>query len=406
MSPLAITGMSSISGLGIGTDDFEHSLFGGVTAIAPAAFDVTGTRSRRAARIVEFDASEHIPAGRLRRIDRIGQLAVAGSRLALQDAGLDAPDAVDRDRTGIVMGSTTAGLHTLVTYLDGLIARGPDGASPMDFSNTVGNAAASLCGIELGLRGINVTVNYKEVSAAAAVAYAATALEGGQADAVITGGVEDIESTYFAVHDSFGCLAYDDGAGEASRPFDRRRNGFVLGTGTFLLVLETVGAAAARAATPRGHLVGMAAASGPCRLNNWPDEAAPLARCMRAALQSAGIAPDDVAVVLASANSTPTLDRIEAEAIADVFGAGRVPVASVKGALGESGASAAAAIQAALLALRSRLIPPTVGFEQADETCPVDVSPAARALPAGRGPFALANSFGSGGANYSLVVRV
>jgi 3-oxoacyl-(acyl-carrier-protein) synthase len=127
---------------------------------------------------------------------------------------------------------------------------------------------------------------------------------------------------------------------------------------------------------------------------------------MRAALQSAGIAPDDVAVVLASANSTPTLDRIEAEAIADVFGAGRVPVASVKGALGESGASAAAAIQAALLALRSRLIPPTVGFEQADETCPVDVSPAARALPAGRGPFALANSFGSGGANYSLVVRV
>jgi 3-oxoacyl-[acyl-carrier-protein] synthase II len=274
----------------------------------------------------------------------------------------------------------------------------------MDFSNTVGNAAASLCGIELGLRGVNATLNYKEASAAAAVAHASRVLLAGQARALITGGVEDIEATYFAVHDAFGVLAWDAGDGEVSRPFDSKRNGFVLGTGAYLLVLETVESAAERAALPHGHLLGLGATSGPCRLNAWPTDGAPLVRCMRDALASAGRAASDVAVVFASANSTLALDRIEAEAIATVFGPSGVPVVAVKGALGECGASSAAALQAAILSLRRRRLPPTAGLVERDEACAVDVSPAVRQLPAENGRVAIVNSFASGGTNYSLVV--
>jgi 3-oxoacyl-[acyl-carrier-protein] synthase II len=398
--------MSNISGFGIGMARFEQALFCGETAVAPVPFDTSGTRSRKAVSIAHFDPSEFIPANRLRRIDRIGQVTVACGRLTLQDAGLDNVEAVDRGRLGVVLGSSTAGLHTVVRYLDNLIEQGVEGGSALDFSNTVGNAAASLCGLELGLRGPNVTLNYKEASAAAAIAYASSVLATGQADAVLTGGVEDFEGTYFAVHDAFRSLAWDDGCGEASRPFDRRRNGFVIGSGGYLLALETEAMATERAAPRLGYLVGVGASAGPCRLNAWPHDVQPLARCMNEALTSAGASRADVAAVFASANSTPALDRVEASALTQVFGPAGVPVVALKGALGESGASGAAGLQAAILALRSGRLPPTVGFAETDPDCFVNVSSSTRDLPARSGQVAVVNSFASGGTNYSLVVRL
>ena len=302
-----------------------------------------------------------------------------------------------------MVGSATAGLHTLVSYLDGLAQRGRAGASAMDFSNTVGNAAASLCGLELGLRGPNLTLACREASAAGAIAAAAGLLAGDQADALVTGGVDDFEAMYFAVHDAFGVLAHDAGQGEASRPFDRRRNGFVMGSGGFLLALERPPFAAARGASVLGWLRGVGATAARATLNAWPEDAGALARAMREALADAGAGPADVAVVFASANSTVALDRVEATALADVFGDRGVPVVAIKGALGESGAAGAAALQAALDALRRRRLPPTAGHEEPDPACPVDVSPVQRPLAAG--PLvALVNSFASGGTSYSLAV--
>lgn len=403
MLPLAITGTSSISGFGVGTASLEGGLVAGRSAIGPVPFDLPGTRSRTAALIPGFDPTAYIPVARLRRIDRIGQLAIASCRMAIEDAAWMPGRNVEVTRAGVVIGSATAGLHTLVTYLDGLIERGRSGASAMDFSNTVGNAAASLCGVEFGLRGANVTLNYKEASSAAAMACAAAMLQAGQADALVTGGVEDFEATYFAVHDAFGGLARDDGAGEVSRPFDRRRNGFVLGSGSFFLTLERPALAATRGVTPRGRLLGVGASAARCGLNAWPLDSAALARSVRAALADAGVQPSDVAVVFASANSTPALDRAEAMALTEVFGPHGVPVVAIKGALGESGATAAAAVQVALRALRLRELPPTIGYEMADEACPVDVSPVSRRLHS-EGTVAVVNSFASGGTSYSLVV--
>ncbi len=403
--PVAITGIGAISGFGVGRAALEAGLAEGRSTIAPIAlFDTSGTRAHCAARLADFDAAAFVPPERLRRVDHISRLAIAATALALDDAGLPRHPPPDggADR-GIVLGTDTAGLRSLVEFLDRLRALGPQGASALDFSNTVGNAPASLCGIAFGLRGPNVTLSHKEASALAAVAFAAGLVRNGKARAIVTGGVDEYESTYFSIHDHFDVLARDAGDGEASRPFDRRRNGFVMGAGAFLLVVEHPDAAEARAATVNGRLLGFGSVSSDSRLNAWPADPQPLVRTMREALACAGVEPADVGVVFASANSTPTLDRIEGQALAEVFGPAGVPVVSVKGALGESGAAGAAGLVGALLALRSGVVPPTLGSEQPDPDCPVDVSSRARPFNPTR-PLALVNAFARGGTNHSAVV--
>jgi 3-oxoacyl-[acyl-carrier-protein] synthase II len=402
---LAVTGLGCISGLGVGRAAFERGLFGGQRAYGPVrGFDTGGARSHLAGRIDGFDPAAFIAPEKLRRVDRIGQLAIAGCRLALEDAALTDRSNIDAADVGVVIGTATAGLHTLVSYLDRLWSQGPTGASALDFSNTVGNAPASLCGLEFGLRGINATVGQKEASACAAIAHAASVLRAGRHRAIVTGGVDDFEEMFFSVYDRFRALATDEGAGEASRPFDRRRNGFVLGCGAFVVVLESVESAVTRGARLMGRVSGTASTSAPCGLHSWPDDPEELVRCMREALEDAGVEPGDVAVVFASANSSRDLDRVEAAALEAVFGASGVPVAAVKGTFGECGAAAAAGFVAALLALQQRVIPPTLGFEVSDPDCPVDVRATPRPISPSRPPVALVNSFASGGTNVSLVV--
>ncbi len=400
---LAVTGIGCISGLGIGAVAFERGLFDGRSAIRPVtAFDTSAARAHLAGYIDDFDPASYIAPAKLRRIDRVGRLSVACCRLALEHAGLLDGLAANGDGIGVALGSATSGIHSLVDYLDRLLAQGPTGASALDFSNTVGNAAASLCGIEFGLRGVNVTLGCKEASAFSAINHAASVLRSGRARAIVAGGVDDFESLLFLSYDRFRALATDEGSGEASRPFDRRRNGFVLGCGAFLVVLEHVASAAARTAQPLASIAGLGATSSSCGLHEWPTDPAQLIRCMREALDQARVRPPDVAVVFASANSSRQLDRVEAEALRAVFGPAQVPVSALKGALGECSASAAGSVVAAILSLKRRAIPPTVGFEVADPECVVDVSNLSRPI---EGSVALINSFASGGANYSLVVR-
>jgi len=404
--PLAITGVGAVSGLGVGRMAFASALSSGQSTIQQiTAFDTASCRSHLGAAIAAFDPGRFVDAARLRRIDRVGQLALMGCGLALEDSGLLPPRGDGSDNIGVALGSYTAGLHSLVDYLDRLNQLGPIGASALDFSNTVGNAAASLCGLEFGLRGPNVTVSHREASGLAAVAFAASLVRSGKCRAVVTGAMDDFERTFFTVHDHLGVLAHDDGSGEASRPFDRRRNGFVLGSGAFTVVLESHESATARGAAMLGELLGVGATSSPTRPNDWPTAPEPLARAIRLALEEARIEPADVSVVFASANSTPTLDRVEAIALSQVFGPRALPVVAVKGALGESGASSAGSLTAALAALGSGPLSPTLGCEWPDDECPVDVVPVARALGDKAAHVALVNAFASGGANFSVVVR-
>jgi 3-oxoacyl-(acyl-carrier-protein) synthase len=403
---LLITGFGTISGLGIGAAAFERALFEGRSALRPTSFgDARGERVRVAACIDQFVAKDFIAPAKLRRIDRVGQLSIAACKLALADAGLiDGIQNWGAD-IGVALGTSTSGLHTVIDYLDRLNAGGPAGASALDFSNTVGNASASLCGIEFGLQRINVTLTQREASAFCAIGHVASALRKGAARGIVTGGVDDFESLYLQVHDRFKVLATDRGNGEASRPFDRRRNGFVLGSGAFLMVMETAESAAERGAVAHGSLAAIAATSSRCKTHDWSDDPSQLIRCMQEALAQAEATPADVAVVFASANSTHQLDRTEARALEAVFGPGGVPVVALKGALGEAGAIGSAAVMAATQSLRRRMIPPTVGFAEPDPDCRVDVSAAPRPIAHGRPAVALVNSCASGGGNYTAIIK-
>jgi 3-oxoacyl-(acyl-carrier-protein) synthase len=324
----------------------------------------------------------------------------------LEDAGCP-PGPGGSDEIGIALGTFTAGLDSLVEYLVGLTDRGPTGVPAILFSNTVSNAPASLCAIEFGLRGPNVTFNQREASSLGALAFSVGAVRQERVAAMVTGGADCIEETFFKVHDRFRALSPmrgqpTDREDEAGRPFDARRNGFILGEGGFLLLVESATAAESRGARVYGEVLGVGATASPTALNGWPADSGGLIRAMHLALSDAGLEPGDVAAVMAAANGSPDMDRLEAEAIAQVFGPRSVFVASVKGAIGESGTAGSAALVAGLLSLAEGFVVATAGFRAADPACPVRVSSCPQAV---RGDTFLVNSVASGGTNYSIAVK-
>ncbi len=416
----AITGVAACSSLGQ-TDAFLDALLaphdgrdrspsGPTTVdrrsgIRPiTSFDVSNRRARMAAELSGFDAASFIHPMKLRRMDEVGALAVASARLALDAAALPRREA-GYDDVGVVFGTCTCGVHSTGEFLDRLLDLGPTGAPALVFSNTVGNAAASLIALEEKLRGPNTTLSYKEASGLAAVALATDLVRAGKVGALVTGGAEDIYDLYFQVHDWFGVLSHDGEFPEGSRPFDVTRNGFVMGEGGFVAVVEDAARAEARGVPVLADVVGVGATSGITPVNAWPTDPAPLVRCMRAALDEAGIGPADVGAVYAAANGSVDFDRLESHAIATTFCGRPVVTTSVKGAVGEGGMAGAASLVAAVLAGRRGLVVPTVGLAQPDPSCAalgwVIGTPAALASP-----YILVNSFASGGTNYSVLIRI
>jgi 3-oxoacyl-[acyl-carrier-protein] synthase II len=396
-----VTGIGSVSCFGVGVHALMNAVSSGSSGVAPIArFDTSTCRSHRAALIRDFDPTAFVPPLRLRRIDAVGRVAIASAKLALDDAGL-LPDS-SREELGVALGTFTAGLDSLVEYLDGLTSLGPTGVPAILFSNTVANAPASLAAIEFGLRGPNITFNQREASGLAALAYAFGAVRHGRTSTMLAGASDCIEETFFKVHDRFRALAPRHGNDEASRPFARARDGFVLGEGGCLLVVESASAAERRGARAYGEILGIGAASAAASRNGWPEDSRSIAAAMRLALEDAQLTPNEVHALFAAANGSRELDRIEAAAIAEVFGAGAVPVASIKGAIGESSVAAASSIAAGLLALPSGVLPPTSGCSGADAALCVRAGD--RAQPVAGSTF-LVNSVASGGSIYSVVAR-
>jgi 3-oxoacyl-[acyl-carrier-protein] synthase II len=401
---VVISGISCISSFGLGYGAFADAVHAGRTGIRPIdRFDTAGCHSHNAAAVRDFDPARFIAPLKMRRIDAVGRLALSGAHMLFDDAGCR-PGPEGRDDVGVALGTFTAGLDSLVEYLDGLVERGPTGVPAILFSNTVANAPASLCAIEFGLRGPNVTFNQREASGIAALAFGVDAVRHGRATTMVCGGADSVEQIFFKVHDRFRALSPMRGtdAREAARPFDRDRNGFTLGEGCFLLLVESAPAAAARGARVFGEILGIGAASTPTPPNEWPATGAGLARAMRHALADAALASGDVGAVIAASNGSPALDRVEAEAIVDVFGGRVVPVASVKGAVGESGAAGIAGVIAGLLAFRCGDVPPTAGLSVPDPGLRLCVSAAPQAAV---GDTFLLNSVASGGTVYSVAVR-
>lgn len=398
---VVVAGIGVVSAFGASHEAFRDALLEGRSAVAPVAgFDTTECRSTLAAEIPNFEPTAWVPPMKLRRLDRTGVYALSAAKLALADAAVSPPADGD-DRLGVVLGTWTAGGQSTQIFLDALFRSGPSGAPALLFDSTVGNSAASLTGLEFKLRGPNVTVSHKEASGLAAIVTAVDHVREDRARAVMAGGIDAVYETFYKGHDGFHVMSQARAFSRTTAPFDEDRGGFVIGEGGFGLWLEGGGAVADR--SPHGDIVGVSASSAAVPINRWPEHSEALARTMRLALDDAGLAPEDVDVVYASANATVGLDRAEACALAGLFGA-RPIVTSVKGALGEFGAVGAAACAAAFLCGRQRKVPPVAGLKAVlAEAADLRIAREAVDLP---GPIALVNSFASGGALFSVVLRV
>lgn len=396
-----VSGIGVVSALGPSRESFRDGLLAGRSGIAPVtSFDVSACRTGIGAPVRGFEPTAWIPPMKLRRMDDTARYAVVVTRQAFEDARYPFKDEGD-DAAGVVLGTFTAGGQATSEYLSALHQGGPMGAPALLFNSTVGNAPASLAGLEYKLRGPNVTLSQKECSGLAAVVAATDALRLGRASALAAGGVDAIFDIFYRVHDRFAVMAT---SAVPPGPFDRRREGFVLGEGGFALLLEIESGWSARDGPQYGEVLGVGAGSAAVSINQWPDTPDPIVRTIRAAIDDAGLTASDVDVVYASANATPALDRLEAAALGTVFGASRPLVTSVKGALGEFGASGAAACAAAFLCGAAGHVPPIVGLAEPDPaTDDLNLAITRQDLP---GPIALVNSVGSGGSLFSVILRV
>ena len=401
---VVVSGLGVVSAFGSSTAEFRDALLRGSSGIAPVtAFATDDCHSSLAAPVAGFEPAKWIAPMKLRRMDPTGVFAVVVAGEAMRDAGY-AHTLEGDDETGVVFGTCTAGGQATSEYLQALFRGGPVAAPALLFNSTVGNAAASLAGLEFKLRGPNVTISHKEASGLAAIATATDFVRQERAVRLATGGIDAITEPYYKAHDRFRTMVRDRCAAAFSGPFDRARRGIVMGEGGFGLWIEDAAAARARGARAIGEIIGIGAASAAVSINRWPDRPEPLVRTMRLALDEAALVPADVHVVYASANGAEMLDGVEAVALHQLFGASQPVVTSIKGAIGEFGAAGAASAVAALLCGAIGQVPPIAGLADPDERCqPLQLATAATPAP---GPHVLVNAFASGGALFSVLLRV
>ena len=402
--PVYITGVGVVSAFGDSRDTFRESLMSGASGIATSAeFEAAGCRSVLASRVTKFDPARWISPMKLRRMDESTPFALVAIQQAMEEARY-AVRAEGDDRTGVVLGTWSAGGQATNEYLAALFSGGPLGAPALLFNSTVANAAAGLAGLEFKLRGPNATISQKEASGLAAVATAVDLLRADRADAIAAGGMDAINAVFYRAHDQFGVMNPDRTFGHTAAPFGRSRTGFVMGEGGFGLWLERGTAWRDRGADCYAEILGIGVSSAAVPLNAWPDRPEPLVRTMRLAMKEAAVEPSDIGVVYASANASRVLDDTEARALSELFEGCSPVITSVKGALGESGVSGAAACAAAVLCGRAGVVPPIAGLSEVDPIARRLNLPTVQVVaPPG---VTLVNSFASGGALVSAVFRM
>lgn len=357
---VVVTGLGVVSPLG-SQPEFWKRLCAGETGIAPVAD--TGTETPRLeARAREWNAREHVRPALLRRMDRCSQMIVTACRMALADARLELAGSA-ADEAGIVVGTAFGNVSESEDFVRGLFAKGPGLVNPLTFPNLVLNAPAGYVAIDLGMRGPNLTVVRGEASGEAALATAYDTIVTGQAEVLLAGGGDELAPIMRDIYRDLHLLSPDDGGDEWSSPFDRRRNGFVMGEGAAMLVLESARHATTRGARVLAELVGHVEQSIPASPHDWPRvAAAAAAEPTRRGLAALGFAfadergtpaTDVDTLVVSCANSTRAVDDAEAARLAAVLAgaATRATVTSLKGAIGEFGSAGALGAAAAVLAL-------------------------------------------------------
>ena len=363
---VVVTGVGMATPLGIGKTEFMEQLFSGACGIRPITlFDTSCFVSHLGAEVMGFTARDFLRPAGIRRMDRLSQMIAASARMALDDAGMTI-SASNRDKVGVMLGTCYGGTDVAAQFGKVLFTEGPRRVNPILVPNTVMNAPAGHVAIELGVRGVNTTVNHHEVSAETALTYAAAQIMRGRADAVFTGGGDILSEFCFNVLSHFKTLSPLNGETEGLYPFDIKSNGTIAGEGSGIVCLESLESAVARGVTPYCEIVGWGLSSAPTLPNDWPTD--PIGPClaMTRALASANISPDAIDYICTSANGVPRLDRLEADALQQLFPmAGQRPrITALKGALGESLSSGGMRMAAMALSLKSQRAVPIVGLDE------------------------------------------
>lgn len=363
---VVITGVGMVTPLGVGKDAFMHRLFDGACGIRTiSSFDTSPFASKLAAEVVGFTPRDFIRPASIRRMDRLSQMIAAAARMALDDADLTV-NADNRDQIGVILGTCFGGTDVAAQFGKVLFTEGPRRVNPILVPNTVMNAPAGHVAIELGVRGVNTTVNHRQVGAETALTYAAAEILRGRVDAVLVGGGDVLSEFFFNVLSHFKTLSPLNGEDEGLRPFDVRANGTVAGEGAGIVCLESLEGALARGATPYCEIVGWGLSSAPVTANGWPTEPAGPCLAMQRALAMAGLQAGDIDYLCASAGGGAQQNALEACALQQVFSvAGAMPrVTALKGALGESLSSGGMRTAAMALSLRHQRLAPIVGLDQ------------------------------------------
>lgn len=401
-----ITGLGPVTAAGIGVAALWKSVVGGRSGIVRCTrFPTEESGPRCAAEVQDFVAEEYISAGRLKRLDRYAQFAVASARLAIDDAGLAFPEEALHPACGVSYGTALGGVASAEAEHRSFLARGRRGVDPSLALQVFGGSAHANIAMEFGLQGPCTTNSNSCASGTVAVGDALGMIRGHAADVVIAGGAEAPLSPL-----TFGAFALIRAMSrreppEACCPFDARRDGFVMGEGACGLVVEELDRARARGARIYAEVLGYALTNDAYHMTAPRPDGSVAARTMRLALEDAGVEPRQIDYINAHASSTKANDSTEAAAIREVFGAhaDRLPVSGTKAFTGHP-LGASGAIEAALcaLALREEFVPPTLHHREADPACDLDVVPRAGRPAALR--YVLSNSFGFGGINACLVL--
>lgn len=404
---VVITGMGLVTPLGNDVASTWSALKRGVSGAAPITkFDASDHDVRFAAEVKGFDPHNYMDRKLARRSEPFTHYALAASREALAQSGLDI--APIRDDVGVLIGSGAGSLQMLQDQFRLVLSGREDRVSPFFIASMPADMAAATVSMELGARGLN----YAPVSACAtganAIGEAWEAIRRGDATAMIAGGAEScIVSIAVAAFDSMHALSTrNDDPQRASRPFDKNRDGFVIGEGAGVVILETLDGALARGATPLAEIVGYASSSDAHHITDPAKGGTGLARAIRRALKKADLAPEQIGYVNAHGTSTPPNDREETAAIKSVFGehAYKLAVSSTKSMTGHM-IGAAGGVEAifAALALREAVLPPTINYETPDPDCDLDYVPnEARSASI---EYAISNSMGFGGHNAVLALK-
>ena len=405
---VVITGVGAVTPIGTAAAGLWDGLAARASAVRTISrFDPTPFRSRMAAEIPDFRPQDHLDAKRARRLDRFSQLAVTSARLALEDSGVVA-EREDRDRIGTMMGSALGGAAFAESQVPGYLADGPRGLDPALALSVFCGAASCNIAIEFGFTGPNATNAMSCASGTIAVGEAFHAVRDGRADLMLAGGAEaPIAPMTFAAFSIIRAMSTrNDDPATASRPFDASRDGFVMGEGAAVLVLEERSRALARGAKIYAEVVGHAYTNDAYHMTAPRPDGRQAARAIQLALADGDVAPGEVEYINAHGSSTPLNDPTETSAIKQVFGdhAYRLAISGTKGYYGHA-LGASGAIEAAIcaLALERGWLPPTLNLARPDPQCDLDCLRGAgrTASPAA----VVSNSFGFGGINAALVLR-